>query len=35
MTGIFNAPSLGGPGVTNYVTMKPDAYPGILDQFII
>jgi Amt family ammonium transporter len=35
LTGIFNAPSLGGPGVTNYVTMKPDAYPGILDQFII
>jgi len=35
LTGIFNAPSLGGPGVTNYVTMKPDAYPGILEQFII
>jgi Amt family ammonium transporter len=35
LTGIFNAPSLGGPGVTNWVTMKPDAYPGILEQFII
>jgi Amt family ammonium transporter len=35
LTGIFNAPSLGGPGVTNYVTMKPDAYPGIFEQFII
>src|SRR6266853_1412742 len=35
LTGIFNAPSLGGPGVTNWVTMKPTEYPGILDQFII
>ncbi len=35
LTGIFNARSLGGPGVTNWVTMKPDAYPGILAQFII
>jgi Amt family ammonium transporter len=35
LTGIFNAPSLGGPGVTNWVTMKPTEYPGILEQFII
>ena len=35
LTGIFNAPSLGGPGITNWVTMKPTEYPGILDQFII
>jgi len=35
LTGVFNDPHLGGPGVTNYVTMKPDAYPGILAQFII
>jgi len=35
LTGIFNAQSLGGPGVTNYVTMKPDAYPGILAQLWI
>ncbi|HEX4583835.1 MAG TPA: ammonium transporter [Burkholderiaceae bacterium] len=35
LTGIFNAPSLGGPGITNWVTMKPTEYPGILAQFII
>jgi len=35
LTGIFNAPSLGGPGITNWVTMKPTEYPGILEQFII
>jgi Amt family ammonium transporter len=35
LTGIFNAPRLGGPGVTNWVTMKPTEYPGILEQFII
>jgi ammonium transporter, Amt family len=35
LTGVFCSPSLGGPGVTNYVTMKPDAYPGILAQLII
>jgi Amt family ammonium transporter len=35
LTGIFNAPSLGGPGsVADWVTMKT-GYPGILDQFII
>jgi ammonium transporter, Amt family len=35
LTGIFNSPTLGGPGVTNWVTMKPTEYPGILEQFII
>src|SRR5467141_209186 len=35
LTGLSNAPSLGGPGITNWVTMKPTEYPGILDQFII
>jgi ammonium transporter, Amt family len=35
LTGVFCAPSLGGPGVTNWVTMKPTEYPGILDQLII
>jgi len=35
LTGIFNAPSLGGPGsVQDWVTMK-SGYPGILAQFII
>ncbi|SPE31450.1 ammonium transporter [Burkholderiales bacterium] len=35
MTGIFNSPSLGGPGsVSDWVTMKT-GYPGIMDQFII
>jgi Amt family ammonium transporter len=35
LTGVFCSPSLGGPGVTNWVTMKPDAYPGIMAQLII
>jgi Amt family ammonium transporter len=35
LTGVFCSPSLGGPGVTNWVTMKPTEYPGILDQLII
>jgi ammonium transporter, Amt family len=35
LTGIFCAPSLGGPGITNWVTMKPTEYPGIFEQFII
>ena len=35
LTGVFNAPSLGGPGsVADWVTMKSD-YPGILAQLII
>ena len=35
MTGIFNAPSLGGPGlVTDWVTAAV-GYPGIMPQFII
>jgi Amt family ammonium transporter len=35
MTGIFNAPSLGGPGlVTDWVTATV-GYPGIMAQFII
>jgi ammonium transporter, Amt family len=35
LTGVFCAPSLGGPGVTNWVTMKPTEYPGIMEQLII
>ena len=35
MTGIFNAPSLGGPGqVVDWVTGKT-GYPGIWAQFVI
>jgi Amt family ammonium transporter len=35
MTGIFNAPSLGGPGFyNNWFEMKP-GYGAIMDQFII
>ena len=35
LTGIFNAPSLGGPGaVTDWVKMT-SGYPGILDQLLI
>jgi len=35
LTGVFNAPSLGGPGLpADWFSMKP-GYPGILDQFII
>ena len=35
LTGIFNAPSLGGPGlVVDWVTVKVD-YPGIWPQFVI
>jgi len=35
MTGIFNAPSLGGPGsVQDWVTMTV-GYPGMMTQFII
>ncbi len=35
MTGIFNSPDLGGPGlVTDWVTVKM-GYPGILEQLII
>jgi len=33
LTGVFNAPSLGGPGLpADWFSMKP-GYPGILDQF--
>jgi ammonium transporter, Amt family len=34
MTGIFNSPSLGGPGSTDWVTGM-SAYPGIAAQFFI
>ena len=35
MTGIFNAPDLGGPGFyNNWFEMKP-GYGAIMDQFII
>jgi Amt family ammonium transporter len=34
MTGIFNSPDLGGPGIIDYVTSK-QSYPGIMAQFII
>ena len=34
MTGIFNAPSLGGPGSTDWVT-GAIGYPGIWTQFLI
>ena len=35
MTGVFNAPSLGGPGlVTDWVTVTI-GYPGIWPQFLI
>jgi ammonium transporter, Amt family len=34
MTGIFNAPALGGPGVSDYVTGE-QSYPGIAAQFLI
>jgi ammonium transporter, Amt family len=34
MTGIFNAPFLGGPGVTDYVTGTA-SYPGVGTQFLI
>ncbi len=35
LTGIFNAPSLGGPGsVSDWVTMQ-SGYPGMLEQLII
>jgi Amt family ammonium transporter len=35
MTGVFNAPSLGGPGFyNNWFEMKP-GYGAIMDQFII
>jgi Amt family ammonium transporter len=34
MTGIFNAPALGGPGQTDWVTGKT-VYPGILAQLLI
>ena len=34
MTGIFNAPLLGGPGTSDYVTGAA-SYPGILSQFFI
>jgi Amt family ammonium transporter len=34
MTGIFNAPFLGGPGSTDYVT-GASTYPGVAAQFLI
>jgi len=35
LTGVFNSPSLGGPGsVSDWVTMKT-GYPGIMDQLLI
>jgi ammonium transporter, Amt family len=34
MTGIFNAPSLGGPGSVDYVT-GASSYPGVWHQFLI
>jgi Amt family ammonium transporter len=34
MTGIFNAPFLGGPGSTDYVTGAA-TYPGVVTQFLI
>jgi ammonium transporter, Amt family len=34
MTGIFNAPALGGPGSTDYVT-GASTYPGVAAQFLI
>jgi Amt family ammonium transporter len=34
MTGIFNAPALGGPGQTDWVTGKT-VYPGIAEQLLI
>jgi Amt family ammonium transporter len=34
MTGIFNAPFLGGPGSVDYVT-GASTYPGVLTQFRI
>jgi len=35
LTGVFNSPALGGPGlVADWFSMKP-GYPGVLDQFII
>jgi Amt family ammonium transporter len=34
VTGIFNAPSLGGPGATDYLT-GTSSYPGIATQFLI
>ncbi len=35
LTGIFNSPSLGGPGsVADWVTMKT-GYPGVMEQFLI
>ncbi len=34
MTGIFNAPFLGGPGITDYVTGAA-TYPGVAAQFLI
>ena len=34
MTGIFNAPFLGGPGISDYVT-GAQSYPGVAAQFLI
>jgi len=34
LTGIFNSPDLGGPGITDYVTGKI-GYPGYMDQLLI
>jgi ammonium transporter, Amt family len=34
MTGIFNAPALGGPGISDYVT-GAQSYPGMAAQFLI
>jgi len=34
MTGIFNSPALGGPGISDYVT-GAQSYPGIGAQFLI
>ena len=34
LTGIFNSPDLGGPGITDFVTGKI-GYPGMMDQLLI
>jgi Amt family ammonium transporter len=34
LTGIFNSPDLGGPGITDYVTGKI-GYPGMGEQLLI